>query len=340
MLKTIYQKADEPTPETRPVQPLATTSTHRNPNLNMGTTHSTNQEREEIPPRLEEVDLEDISIRFLCTYSTHPNWKQIVSSRNDHGQTMAHICATLGYFRLLQHLFAWQIDVNVMDDMGSTALHYAYLFKQEECAGLLIRSGADPFILDDLGRSPSNLNPSLEVRLHPVMEISGDSSTHSVSTPDYIIEMPEEAEGLRAKHFLVQQWTRDTEDERRSETHGVPPSRYRRQDVRGHPDAASTASINHPADERAGRVMDRQSFSSTIQFPQGVPTLVAPQGMEDSADIAFPVGAGAPAQARRDSLGYTESQGYRSLSGSTVGSYHYEGGSYSGASIFYVALSP
>jgi len=143
---------------------------HRNP-MNTGTTHSTNQEREEAPPRLEDVNLEDISIRFLCTYSTHPSWKQIVSSRNGYGQTIAHIAVTLGYFRLLQHLSTWQIDVNAMDDMGSTALHYAYLFRQEECARLLIDSGADPFILDDLGRAPSNLNPSLEVRVHPAMDI-------------------------------------------------------------------------------------------------------------------------------------------------------------------------
>ena len=231
ILKTVYQSADETTRQLRPAQWFTTMNTHHNPSLNTGTTQSNDQEREEIPPSLEDVDLEDISIQFLCIYSTHPNWKHIVSSRNDYGQTMAHICVTLGYFRLLQHLSTWQIDLNVVDHMGSTALHYAYLFIQEECARLLIHSGAERFILDDLGRSPSSLNPSLEVRIHPIMEISGDSSTGSTPSAEFTIEMPEEADGLYAKHFLVQQWTRRIEDEGRSEMRELPPPRYRRHNV-------------------------------------------------------------------------------------------------------------
>ena len=181
ILKIVYQLADETTRQK--MGPAQWFTTMNNPSLNTGTTHSSNQGRKEIPPRLEDVNLEDISIQFLCTYSTHPNWKHIVSSRNDYGQTMAHICVTLGYFRLLQHLSTWQIDLNVVDHMGLTALHYAYLFIQEECARLLIHSGAERFILDDLGRSPSSLNPSLEVRVDPNMEIGGDSSPRSILLP-------------------------------------------------------------------------------------------------------------------------------------------------------------
>ena len=294
ILKTIYQSADGTTRQMRSPQWLATANTH-NPSFNMGTTHSNNnqdnQEREEMPPRLEEVDLEDISIHFLCIFSTHPNWKQIVSSRNEYGQTMAHISVTLGYFRLLQHLSTWQIDLNIVDHMGSTALHYAYLFIQEECARLLIHSGAEPFILDDLGRSPSSLNPSLEIRLHPSVENGGDSST---SSADFTIEMPEEAEGLYAKDFLVQQWTRGIEDERMSEVHKMSPPRSRRNDAWGHSEAASTNPINHSADERVGRVVECQPFSSTIQSPQGIPMLVAPPQIETISDSVAPSGVPSP----------------------------------------------
>jgi len=306
ILKTIYREADETISQMRPVQSLATMNAHRNP-INTGTTHSTNQEREETPPRLGDVNLEDISIRFLCTYSTHPSWKRIVSSRNGYGQTIAHIAVTLGYFRLLQHLSTWQIDVNALDDMGSTALHYAYLFRQEECTRLLIQARADPFLLDDLGRTPSNLNPSLEVGLHPVLDIGGDSGTHSISTAECTIEMPKEAEA------------RKIEKERRIEPREMPISIYRGQDGCGNPDAASTVPINHSVDEGLGRVMDCQSFSTTIQPPQGNPTLVAPQIRETLADTAVPVGVllppvGASAQAKRDSPGHTKPQGHRSLS--------------------------
>jgi len=342
LLQTIYQIADEITRQMRPAQSFASMNAHLNPSVSTSATHSNNQERQEIPQGLEEVNLEDISIHFLCIYSAYPNWKQMVSSCNEYGQTMAHICVTLGYFRLLQHLFTWQINLNVVDNMGLTALHYAYLFRQEECARLLIRSGANPFILDDLGRSPSNLNPSLEVMIHPDTEIGADSSTPSISPADRTVEMPEEAEMLYAKHFLVQQWRRKVEDERSEMRETPPPSgvssvayspdgghiisgsfdntiktdaavgkpleghtRYRMQDICGHPDAASTASTSDSADEMVGRVMPRESLSSTIQISQGTHALAASQDMEALSDTAVPSAVlsapvGASSQAKVD----------------------------------------
>ena len=287
MLKTIYQSAAETTRQMGAAQWFTTMNTHHNPSLNTGTNHSNDQDNQEreVPPSLEEVNLEDISIQFLCICSTHPNWKQIVSSRNDYGQTMAHICVTLGYFRLLQHLSTWKIDLNIVDHMGSTALHYAYLFIQEECARLLIHSGAEPLILDDLGRSPSSLNPSLEVRLRPSVEIGGDSSTYSASPAGFTIEMPEEAEGLYAKNFLVQQWAQRIGDERMSEMGEVSPPGSRRNDAWGH---SAAASADHSAEEGVGRVVERLSFSSTIQSPQGIPTLVSRQQVETIPDNVVP----------------------------------------------------
>ena len=192
---------------------------------------------------------------------------------------MAHLSVTLDYFRLLQHLSTWQIDLNIVVHMESTALHYSYLFIQEDCARLLIHSGAELFILDDLEGSPSSLNPSLEVRLRPSVEIGGDNSTHSTSPAEFTIEMPEEAEGLYAKDFLVQQWTRRIEEERMSETREMSPLRPRRNDVWGLSDAVRTTTTDRSADDRVGPVMDHQSFSSTIQPPQGIPILVAPPQM-------------------------------------------------------------
>ena len=202
ILKTIYQWANETIRQMRPAQSFAAMNTHQDPSLNTHSTHPNNQEREE-PPRLEEENMEDISIYFLRTYSSNPNWKQIVSTCNGYGQTLAHIAVTLGYVRLLQHLFRWQIDLNVVDSMGLSALHYAYLFKQEECAKILIHSGVDRSILDDLGRSPADLDPSLDVRLHSTMDIDDDSSANGTPRIECDTEMPDEAGKLYAKSFLV-----------------------------------------------------------------------------------------------------------------------------------------
>ena len=64
ILKTIYQGA---LPQMRPVQSFATVNTHRNPGLNTRAASSNNQEREEILPMLEDVNLEDISTRILTS---------------------------------------------------------------------------------------------------------------------------------------------------------------------------------------------------------------------------------------------------------------------------------
>ena len=216
-LKTIYQLVDETTRQKGPTHPFSTMNTHRSPSLNTNTTRSNNQVREEIPTRLEEVNLEDISILFLCTYSTQPNWKQIISTCNDYGQTLAHIAVTLGYSRLLQHLIRWQIHLDAVDSTGLTALHYAYLFQQEECAKVLIHSGVDQFILDDLGRSPSDLDPSLEVRLRSITDMNSDSGADGAPPVECDTEMPDGAGKLHARHSLIRQWMPQGKDERRGE---------------------------------------------------------------------------------------------------------------------------
>ena len=214
-------------------------NTHLNLSFNSGTSHSNSQERAETLPGLEEADLEELAINFLCPYSTHPNWKQIISSSNEYGQTIAHISVTLGYLRLLRHLYRWEIDLNVVDNMGSTALHDAYLFRQEECARFLIHSGASPHSLDNLGRSPSDLDPSLEVKLHPTMDSDGDDSSHSPSSTGCNIEMkmPGEVEGQYAKNFFLRQWRRENQEERSDE---IPPAKLQRRDASGSPEATST----------------------------------------------------------------------------------------------------
>ena len=280
ILKNIYQWANETIRQLRPAHSFTAMNTVRDSNLNTGITRSNNQEREEIPPRLEEENIEDISIHFLCTCSTHPNWKQIVSSRNEYGQTMAHICVTLGYFRLLQHLCTWEIDINAVDQMGSTALHYAYLFQQEKCVKVLIHSGVDQFILDDLGRSPSDLDPSLEVRARPNMDMDMDSSAEGAPPIECDTEMPDEAEKLFAKHFLIQQWTLQDEYERRVE---VPLSRCQSQETSSPPATDAT-------DEGVWGIRDGRSPRLDVCTPEGRPTPAVAEEIDVGAlaEIATP----------------------------------------------------
>jgi len=278
LLKVFYQREDETTRQKGPAQSFSTMNTHPNPNLNMRTTNSNNQEREEIPGGLQDVNLEDISIHFLCTYSAYPNWTQIISTRNDYGQTLAHIAVTLGFSRLLQHLSRWKIDLNIVDSMGLSALHYAYLFKQEECAKILIHSGVDRFILDELGRSPADLDPSLEVRLRSIMDMDMDSADGAPPI-ECDTGMPDEAGKLYAKQFLIQQWMREGEDEGKGE---VPLSKCQSQETSGLPALDS-------ADERVrGVTYERSSLG--IYNPEKHST----HGVAEGIDLEASIETGAP----------------------------------------------
>ena len=129
-----------------------------------------------------------------------------------------HISVMLGYINLLRHLVAWGIDLNLTDFNGSTALHYAFLYNKTECATLLILSGADELTLDELGRSPCVLNPSMvdEVtsQLRGVSRIYGSFSVSCHSMDNGCeTERPEE---LRAKYLLGERWLQQKEEDQHS----------------------------------------------------------------------------------------------------------------------------
>ena len=169
-------------------------------------------------------ELEKFSIHFLSTYSRATNWNQIVSLQNECGQTMAHIAVMLGYFQLLGSLVEWGIDLNLTDSKGSTALHYAFLCNELACAVLLIRSGADELALDELGRSPWDLNPFLVLKITPrlrgLRKIDGSFSVscHPVGEEWQETELPGDDVGLAANwHPLVTNWLLQMPGERRTE---------------------------------------------------------------------------------------------------------------------------
>ena len=169
-------------------------------------------------------ELEEFSIRFLSTYSRATTWNQMISLQNKFGQTMAHIAVMLGHFQLLGSLVEWGIDLNLTDSKGSTALHYAFLCNELACAVLLIRSGADELALDELGRSPWDLNPFLVLKIMPRLQglrkIDGSFSVscHPDEEEWQETEPPREDVGLPANwHPVVTDWLLQMSGQRRTE---------------------------------------------------------------------------------------------------------------------------
>ena len=262
---------------------LGKTGTRLSANPSTSSAHPVNQYGVVSPLQLEEVNLEEFSIQFLSISSTQPHWRQIVSSPDHYGQTFAHISVTLGYFQLLQHLFKWEIDINTTDKMGLTALHYAYLFKQEECARFLIHSGADQCILDGLGRSPSDLNPSLGAVLHSVMDIDDNRRANHALPIEGNLEVQEETKMSNTKAFLVRQWAQQVEF---AIMNAVISSNIQSSDILCPTDASTAPGIDS-TDEKIHRAVHHQSPSSSVHSSQGVSPTVAPEEAKTQVGITF-----------------------------------------------------
>ena len=106
-----------------------------------------------LPSSLSDSDFVDI----LSALEPLPDFCDRLAMVNEQGQTLLHLAVHLRYRALVQKLIHWGIDTNVKDVSGSTALHAAYLCDDPFAITLLEQGGAEPFLLDKLGRTPNRL---------------------------------------------------------------------------------------------------------------------------------------------------------------------------------------
>jgi ankyrin repeat protein len=104
---------------------------------------------------------ESAFLDILSALSPLPDFPRLLTTANEHGQTLLHLAIHLRYRELVQKLVHWGIDPNVRDINGSTALHIGYLCDDPFVVGFVEAEGATPFVLDELGRSPSELAASV-----------------------------------------------------------------------------------------------------------------------------------------------------------------------------------
>jgi hypothetical protein len=97
---------------------------------------------------VEEVDLSSFDTtnehsreeNLLAMLGSHP-WAEedapAINIVNERGQNLAHLCAQLGYNRLLLAVIEWGIDIRAKDVNGWTPLDFARLNKGEEAIDML-----------------------------------------------------------------------------------------------------------------------------------------------------------------------------------------------------------
>ena len=104
---------------------------------------------------------ESAFLDILSALKPLPDFPQLLATANKQGQTLLHLAVDLRYRELVQKLIHWRVDLNVRDVNGFTALHVAYLCDDPFAISVLTAGGATPFILDELGRSPTGLTATI-----------------------------------------------------------------------------------------------------------------------------------------------------------------------------------
>ena len=100
---------------------------------------------------------ESAFLDILSALKPLAEFPRLLATVNEQRQTLLHLAIHLRYRELVQKLIHWGIDPNVRDVNGFTALHTAYLCDDPFLVGFLEAEGASPFILNELGRLPTDL---------------------------------------------------------------------------------------------------------------------------------------------------------------------------------------
>ena len=88
---------------------------------------------------LDLLSLLDVPLNRSSSFSL----SSAVSHQTHSGQTLLHLAVFLKYPRLIKFLLRHDIDLDVRDRNGYTALHFAGIVGARECATILVDAGAD-----------------------------------------------------------------------------------------------------------------------------------------------------------------------------------------------------
>ena len=163
-----------------------------------------NWKRNEKPPlRGEETrhdEIETAIIQALTPLQNTLDFGGLISKTNDYKQTLAHFAVLFGYTNLLRRLVEWNIDLNVADFNGFTALHCAYKKGDRVCVDLLLQNGASETVLDALGRAPPHLMPEGFASLN-----HNDTDTTSDEQPksEQKLDAPSPFQNTNSRHRVL-----------------------------------------------------------------------------------------------------------------------------------------
>lgn len=150
------------------------------------------------------------------------------------GQTLLHLIALLDLPALMEFLIAHNVDLDVRDRSGYTALYFAALARSKTCATLLLTAGADPEIVNLLGKTPQEIAPAGffddYVRCNntsdgaaPQFSDDGDSQWGDIETDDDLAPVIRKRQTPRFARQRSSHRMHDTDEEPCTKESSLPP---------------------------------------------------------------------------------------------------------------------
>ena len=106
--------------------------------------------------KLTEAEIQELQAKYsyLTNYEAEDPDAPIdpLTYVDSNGDALLHLAAQRGDKRTVELLLRAGIDVNLVGDMGNTALHYA---QTEEVASLLLSHGASTEVCNEFGKQPA-----------------------------------------------------------------------------------------------------------------------------------------------------------------------------------------
>lgn len=106
--------------------------------------------------KLTETEIQELQAKYsyLTNYEAEDPDASIdpLTYVDSNGDALLHIAAQRGDMRTVELLLTAGVDVNLVGDMGNTALHYA---QTEEVARLLLAHGASAEVCNEFGKRPT-----------------------------------------------------------------------------------------------------------------------------------------------------------------------------------------
>ncbi|MCJ1247797.1 hypothetical protein MMC30_005012 [Trapelia coarctata] len=166
----------------------------------------------------------------LLDYDDSP-FQADLNLQRSNGQTMLHLAASLGYYRLVAGLLARGANPDVRDRNGMSPMHMAALHGQSQIIRRLRLAGGDPTLRSLLGYTPADMATS-RTALDAVQALQSHSRTRSAGTST--VSLVSQAgstssvrslgvQQSRAASFSLDDYTSDEGDDEEAEDSVISP---------------------------------------------------------------------------------------------------------------------